>query len=209
VPLVPPRIVLASASPRRRELLGHLGVTFDVQPADLDETTEERDPALAAEELARRKARAVAAEHPDAVVIGSDTIVVLSGAMLAKPEDAEEARAMLRALCGRAHEVLTGIAVLHGDASASAVERTRVVMREYSDAEIEDWIGTGEPFDKAGGYAIQAPVFRPVDRIDGCECGVIGLPLWALRTALAQVGVETPPPDVERCGACPARPRND
>jgi septum formation protein len=203
---VNPPLVLASASPRRRELLAGLGVPFDVAPAGIDEASDEPDPVRLAEGLALRKARAVATTRPDAVVAGSDTVVVLDGRMLAKPADAAEARAMLEALRGRAHTVVTGVAAVHGAQAAAAHASTEVWMRDYSDAEIEAFIASGEPFDKAGGYAIQDPAFRPVARIEGCECSVIGLPLWTLRRVLRAAGLETAPPAFERCAACPSAP---
>lgn len=208
---VPRPIVLASGSPRRRELLAALGVTYEVDPADVDETTDEQDPVRVAEDLALLKARTVAARRPDAVVIGSDTVVALDGRLLGKPADADEARAMLRALRGRAHEVVTGVAVI-ADGPAGRIERvthssTAVTMRDYADAEIEAFITTGSPFDKAGGYASQDPVFAPTARIEGCPCGVVGLPLWALRALLQDAGVEVGLPGLERCGTCLERPQ--
>ena len=199
------RIILGSGSPRRRELLAHLGVTFEVHPADVDEDTAELDPSRAAAELAVRKASVVAAEYPDATVIGSDTIVALDVRMLGKPADAGEAREMLRALRGREHEVLTGVAVIRGGHSHSAVERAVVRMRDYTDVELEAWIESGGAWDKAGAYASQDPVFHPTASIEGCACSVIGLPLWALRRLLGNAGIQTAPPDLERCATCPAR----
>ena len=200
------RIVLASGSPRRRELLTALGVTYEVDPADVDETTDEQDPVRVAEELALLKARTVAARRPAAVVIGSDTVVALDGRLLGKPADTEEARAMLRSLRGRTHEVVTGVAVIAGGPTGR-IERvahssTAVTMREYADDEIEAFIATGSPFDKAGGYASQDPVFTPTARIDGCPCGVVGLPLWTLRALLRDAGVEVGTPALERCAGC-------
>ena len=200
-----PHIVLASASPRRRELLAALGVEFEVDAADVDESIEEPDPGVAAEALAVRKARAVAARHPDAVVIGGDTIVALDGAMLAKPADADEARTMLAALRDRAHEVASGVAVMLDGRVWSDHAVTRVTMRDYSDAEVEAFIESGEPFDKAGGYAIQDEAFRPVDHLDGCACNVIGMPLWTLHGLLVDAGVEVSAPALERCAGCPLR----
>ncbi len=205
LPVSTPRIILASASPRRRELLAYLGVTFEVVPADLDESTTETDPTRTAEELALRKVEAVAPRFPDAIVIGSDTIVALEGQMLGKPTDADEARTMLRALRGRTHEVLTGVAATLNDRNLSAVSRATVEMRHYSDDEIEAWIASGAAHDKAGGYASQDPVFRPALHVDGCACGVIGLPLWTLREVLANLSVEVTPPELDRCITCPAR----
>ncbi|MCK9495137.1 MAG: Maf family protein [Dehalococcoidia bacterium] len=196
-----PRIVLASASPRRRELLAALGVSFEVVPSEVDETTEEREAVRVAESLARRKAEAVAAAQPDALVIGSDTVVALDGRLLAKPADAEKARGMLRNLRGRAHEVVTGVAVALDGRVLVDHGRTGVHMRAYSDAEIEAFIASGSPFDKAGGYAIQDEAFAPVARFEGCRCNVIGLPLGVLRGLLGQFEVETRAPDVD-CPVC-------
>lgn len=203
----PPRIVLASASPRRRELLSALGVTFEVAPSHVDEAvdtaTQGRGPAHVAEVLALRKARAAAEGQPDAIVIGSDTVVVLDGRMLAKPADASEARAMLTALRGRPHEVITGVAVVLDGREAVVHGRTAVHMRAYREEEIEAFIATGSPFDKAGGYAIQDEAFAPVERFEGCRCNVIGLPLGRLAALLATFGVSTASPAVE-CPACVA-----
>jgi MAF protein len=199
-------LVLASASPRRRELLAALGLPFEIDPADIDETSTERDPVRLAEALALSKARAVAARRPGDIVIGSDTVVALDGRLLGKPADATEARAMLDSLRGRAHEVVTGVAIVApGGLEAIGHERTAVVMREYAAAERDEFIARGEPFDKAGGYAIQDAVFHPVAGIVGCECGVMGLPLWALRQLLLDAGIEAGAPALDRCAGCPAR----
>ncbi len=199
-------LVLASASPRRRELLAALGVAFEIDPADIDETSAEIDPVRLAETLALSKARAVAARRPGDVVIGSDTVVALDGRLLGKPVDAAEARTMLDALRGRAHEVVTGVAVVApGGLDAVAHGRTAVVMREYEAAERDEFIARGEPYDKAGGYAIQDTAFHPAAGIVGCECGVMGLPLWTLKRLLQDVGVEAGTPAPERCAGCPAR----
>ncbi len=195
------RIILASSSPRRRELLAALGLAFEVVHSRVDESTEETDPRAAAESLARRKAEAVAADHPGALVIGSDTIVALDGHMLGKPEDAGAARAMLRSLRGRPHEVITGVAVAGEGRIESGHVTTLVQMRDYSDDEIDAFVATGSPFDKAGGYAIQDGAFAPVERFEGCRCAVIGLPLGLLRALLGRFEVETARPDVD-CPAC-------
>ena len=204
-PATPRPIVLASASPRRRELLAALGVAFEVDAADVDETTAERDPARVAEALAVRKARAVAARRPDALVIGGDTVVALDGALLGKPADADEARAMLRALRGRPHEVASGVAVALDGRVEAAHAVARVTMRDYAAAEIDAFIASGSPFDKAGGYAIQDARFAPVAHLDGCMCCVIGLPLWPLRALLRAASVEAGEPAIERCAGCPLR----
>ena len=222
-------LVLASASPRRRELLPALGVDFEVVPAGVDEhaneqsgehsekqigghserhserQSDERDAARFACALALRKARAVAAGRPQDVVIGADTIVVLDGRQLGKPGSPAEARAMLEALRGRAHEVVTGVAVVTASGEAAATARTAVTMRDYSGAEIAAYVARGEPFDKAGGYAIQDPELAPATAVEGCRCAVIGLPLWTLRGLLRGAGVEARAPDLERCAACPLR----
>ena len=202
-------LVLASASPRRRELLPALGVDFEVVPAGVDEHPNEQsgehDPARFACALALRKARAVAAGRPEDVVIGADTIVVLDGRQLGKPGSAAEARAMLEALRGRAHEVVTGVAVVTPSGEAAATARTAVTMRDYSGAEIGAYVARGEPFDKAGGYAIQDPELAPATAVEGCRCAVIGLPLWTLRGLLRGADVEARAPDLERCAACPLR----
>lgn len=204
-----PRLVLASASPRRRELLTALGMPFAVRAADVPEELPPQVPAASlAEELALAKARAVAREEPDALVLGADTIVVLDGQPLGKPADAEEARQMLRALRGRAHEVVTGVAVVAPEHVARVDHaRTLVHMRCYTDSEVEAYIASGDPFDKAGAYAIHHPEFRPVARIEGCYCNVVGLPLWTVRRLLAAAapGLPVSRPDTvfPRCSACP------
>ena len=202
----PSPLILASASPRRRELLAALGVTFEVVPSEVAESTDERDPARGAELLAVRKAGAVAglASTPaGAVVIGSDTVVVLDGHILGKPRDASEARGMLSLLRARGHDVFSGVAVATGGRIVSDHARTAVHMRDYSDEEIEAFIATESPFDKAGGYAIQDEAFAPVERCEGCRCNVVGLPLATLRGLLANLGVRTARPAVE-CPVCGA-----
>ena len=224
-PLSPVTLVLASASPRRRQLLGALGVPFEVRAAEVPEPLVEGEPAaVQAERLALAKARAVAAAWREAappqrprgapapaVALGADTIVVLDGVPLGKPETVEAARRMLRALRGRLHEVVTGVAaVLTEDLRSDAdYASTAVHMRPYTDAEIESYIAGGDPFDKAGAYAIQHPGFRPVERIEGCYCNVMGLPLWTVRQLLARITptLATSPPDhaLDRCRTCPCR----
>ncbi len=201
------RLVLASASPRRRELLIALGVPFDVAVADVPEPLVEGVPPWRqATTLALTKAQAVATGG-DAVTLGADTIVVWDGRPLGKPVDGEDARSMLRMVRGRTHEVVTGIAVVARGGAHTAHAVTRAHMRRYTDAEIDAYIADGDPFDKAGAYAIQHPAFRPVERIEGCYCNVMGLPLWTVRRLLARVApaLATSPPSVlyERCDSCP------
>lgn len=199
-------IVLASASPRRRELLPALGVTFEVVPANVDESDEGDDTARLACTLALRKARAVVATRPGDTVIGADTIVVLDGRQLGKPRDDREARAMLDALRGRTHGVVTGVAVIDGSGEATGAVTTAVTMRAYTDQEVARYIARGEPFDKAGGYAVQDTEFAPAAAVEGCRCSVIGLPLWTLRRLLHEVaGVEADTPALPDCLGCPDR----
>jgi septum formation protein len=181
-------VVLASVSPRRRQLLELLGLVHDVDPADLDEAWRNGElPAAHAERLAREKA--AARSRPGAVVIGADTIVVIDGAILGKPRDAAEARAMLRRLAGRDHEVFTAVAVAYGGRTASGVRRTGVRFRALDDATIAAYVATGEPLDKAGAYGIQGFGAVLVERIDGDYFTVMGLGLALLVDLLAQVGL--------------------
>lgn len=198
---LPPRttasspLVLASTSPRRRALLTRLGLEFEVIPADIPETPRPREtPAGLAERLALAKASAVAARlgpTPDALVIGSDTVVALGRRALGKPESPRAAVAMLEALRGRWHRVITGLAVVDpGSGRAlTRVETTRVHLRPFTDEEIREYVASGDPMDKAGAYAIQNDVFHPVDAIVGCRSNVIGLPLCLLAQMLAEFGV--------------------
>jgi MAF protein len=204
-----PTIVLASASPRRRELLAALGVSFVVRPAGADETAPAgASPEAAARTIAERKARVVRTSGRD-VVLAADTIVVLDGRVLGKPEDATAARAMLAALCGRVHTVVTAVALATARECTVENARTQVQMRAYTPFEIEASIAAGTPFDKAGAYAIQDPLLHPVDAYAGCYCNVMGLPLWTVHRLLSglrpSVGAEPPDRRLARCGGCPLR----
>lgn len=180
-------VILASSSPRRRELLATLGVEFDVVPADIDESVVPgEDPAGYVRRLAAAKAAAVATLHPHALVIAADTTVDVDGVILGKPVDPDDARRMLRLLGGRSHLVHTGLAVHVGDHVAVETETTVVTFAALSDAAIEWYVATGEPFDKAGGYGMQGRAAALVERIDGSATNVIGLPLArAVRLAAA------------------------
>lgn len=197
------KLVLASGSPRRRQLLADLGVTYDVQAADIDETLQpDEKPLTAARRLALAKATAVAAEG--LTVIGADTLVVLDGAPLGKPKDADEARSMLLRLRNRPHEVVTGVAVVV-DASRSfqAHATTGVVMRPYTDGDIDAYIASGEPFDKAGAYAVQDPTFKPVRQWNGCYCNIVGLPLALTGGLLLQAAYPLQPvAKPKQCDGC-------
>ena len=184
------RIVLASQSPRRRELLSLIGIPHEVRPADLDESVLPGElPAVNAERLARAKAEAVAASESDAVVIGADTIVVLDGDILGKPRDTADAAAMLRRLSGRTHTVLTAVAVVYGGRTVSGVESVEVTFRPLTADQIERYIATGEPMDKAGAYGIQGFGAVIVERVHGDYFAVMGLALGRLVDLLAQVGI--------------------
>jgi len=181
-------LVLASASPRRRDLLTLLGLTFDVAPADVDESWRNGEaPAVHAERLARAKAEAC--RRDGAVVIAADTIVVVDGEILGKPRDASEAAVMLRRLQGRDHVVHTAIAVAYGDRIVSGVEATRVWFRPLDGATIAAYVATGEPLDKAGAYGIQGSGAVLVQRIDGDYFTVMGLGLSRLADLLGALGL--------------------
>ena len=184
------RILLASSSPRRRELLTMIGIAHEVIPADIDESYLPGEvPVAHAERLARTKAGAVAARHPGAIVVGADTIVVIDNAVLGKPRDTADAARMLRVLSGRTHTVFTAVAVQNGAAIESGVEAVTVTFRHLSDAEIESYIGTGEPMDKAGAYGIQGFGATIVERIDGDFFAVMGLPLGRMVRLMERIGV--------------------
>jgi septum formation protein len=186
-----PRVVLASASPRRRELLRLVGIDHEVRPADIDESYLPGEvPRAHAERLARGKAEAIAASAgSEAVTIGSDTIVVVDGDVLGKPRDREHAAQMLRRLSGRSHIVMTGVAVSWRGTTLSGVEEVGVTFRVLSDDEIERYIDTGEPMDKAGAYGIQGFGATIVERVDGDYFAVMGLALNRLGRLLADSGL--------------------
>lgn len=184
------QLVLASASPRRRELLGLLGLVPEVLPADIDESwTPAELPLPHTERLAREKAEAVARLRPDAAVIAADTIVVLDREILGKPRDAADAAVTLRRLSGREHLVHTAMAVAYRKHTVAAVETTRVWFRELDDAEIAAYVATGEPMDKAGAYGIQGYGAVIVERIEGDYFTVMGLGLGRLMKLMAEVGL--------------------
>ena len=183
-------LILASGSPRRRELLAKMGYTFEICTPDVDEHVagHARD---IVHTLARRKAQAAAAHYTDGVIIASDTLVSLDGAPLGKPADAKEAHAMLAALSGREHEVFTGVCVLDVKTGQSETRtvRTGVTFREISAAEIDAYIATGEPMDKAGAYAIQGGAAPFVARLDGEYENVVGFPVAEVREMLSGFGM--------------------
>jgi septum formation protein len=184
-------VVLASASPRRRVLLGRICRTFAVVPSAIEEVMPPGPPRAGAEALALAKARLVAVARPADVVLGADTVVVLEGDVLGKPADGGHATEMLRRLRGGVNEVITGVAVLAdgGERARVASVVTRVTMRDYSDAEIDRYVATGEPLDKAGAYGIQELGAALVAHVDGCFTNVVGLPVGTTRRLLSEFGV--------------------
>jgi septum formation protein len=186
-----PKLVLASSSPRRREILVSLGLPFEVRATDVDETLLEGESAFdGAERLARAKAGAAAVGAPEALVVAADTLVVLEGAALGKPKNRGDVRRMLAALAGRAHDVVTGVACARGGRIASGRETTRVVFAAMSDAEIEAYAATGEPDDKAGAYALQGIGGLFVERVEGSPSNVVGLPVRLLYRIARELGVD-------------------
>jgi septum formation protein len=185
----PPVLCLASASPRRRDLLASIGVSVTVCPVDIDETPRPAEAAGAyVARLAREKALA-GARRSMLPTLGSDTAVVCDGEILGKPEGPEHAASMLRGLSGRAHEVLTAVAVTGPAGVLEAWVATRVVMREITDEEIAAYWASGEPADKAGGYAIQGLAAVFVERLEGSHSAVVGLPLFETAALLRRQGV--------------------
>ena len=185
-------LVLASASPRRRELLAQLDIHFTVSAADIDETPHAGEAAEAyVGRLAREKARVVASRHPGAWVLAADTTVALGAELLGKPRDAEEAQAMLTRLSGRTHDVYTGVA-LAGRHEETLVVRTRVTFRSLSPGEMSWYANSGEPLDKAGAYAIQGKGGFLVAGVEGSTSNVVGLPLGETVALLERAGLPLP-----------------
>ncbi len=186
-------LILASSSPRRKKLLEQLGLPFKVVPPQIDETTEE---GIAPDEnaalLARRKAESVARKYEDHPVLGADTVVVLGEKLLGKPRSPEEAAECLRVLSGKQHLVITGLSLVHAaeKLSLSRTATTKVWMEAVSEAEIEAYVASGEPMDKAGAYAIQGKGAFMVKRIEGCYSNVVGLPLNLLARTLREAGLD-------------------
>lgn len=186
------KIVLASQSPRRRELLGKMGLEFTTRSPEIDEDAVQGLPAQElVKVLSREKALHIAREEdPDTVVIGSDTVVVLDGAILGKPASAAQAEEMLEGLSGRSHEVCTGITVCQGDKVVSQAEVTQVTFRTLTRQEIQQYVRTGEPMDKAGAYGIQGYGALLVEGIRGDYSSVVGLPVCRLGRILQDFGVD-------------------
>ncbi len=190
IPVSSLRVVLASASPRRRDLLTLVGITHTVQPADTDESLSWGElPEAYCERLSRAKAETIATADPDALVIGADTIVVIDDSVLGKPRDVGDAGRMLSILSGRSHTVMTAVAVAFKGKTVSAVETVDVTFRPIDADAIRSYVATGEPMDKAGAYGIQGYGATIVRRIDGDYFAVMGLSLIRLVALMAEVGV--------------------
>ena len=192
-------LVLASASPRRQELLRNAGISFTVHPTNIPELPRPGEkPRECAERLAREKAQAVLRQHPGKLVLGADTIVVVEGEILGKPRDEADAMRMLRLLSGRTHQVITGVCLglrtgnqkLETGFEDTRSETTLVTMIPLSDEDIRSYIATGEPMDKAGAYAIQGLASRWIPRIDGDYFNVVGLPVALVFTMLQEHGLD-------------------
>jgi len=189
------RLILASGSPRRRELLRNAGFTFEVIPPEVAEDNPDNEaPAMLVERLALDKAEAVAGRfhrQDNVVVLGADTVVVVDSTLLGKPSSPTEARQMLQRLSGRTHEVITGVALVEPETARRTVahETTRVFFRPLEPQEMEDYVATGEPLDKAGAYAIQGGASRFVTRVEGCYFNVMGLPVALVDRLLRECGM--------------------
>ncbi len=188
-PTQAPTLVLASQSPRRAELIGRLGLAFETIPADIDESRlGDETPDEHAERLSREKALTISRARPEALVVGSDTIVVVDGDVLGKPRDAAEAVEMLLRLSGREHEVHTGVAVARGDRVESGLEKVKVRFRPLDRATCEAYVATGEPMDKAGAYGIQGFGSAIVEGIEGDFFAVMGLPVVRMLGLIERFG---------------------
>jgi septum formation protein len=190
-------LVLASASPRRQELLRNAGIPFEVQPANIAEDALPGESAKAcAERLAREKALTVAGQRPhnndNDIVLGADTVVVVDGQLLGKPADAADAARILRMLSGRKHQVITGVCLVVSGKPSVSSETTVVTMNELTDQDIVDYVAGGEPMDKAGAYAIQGIASRWIPRIEGDYGNVVGLPVALVFRMLREISSQFP-----------------
>lgn len=193
-------LILASTSLRRRVLLALLGLPYTIVAPHVDETVLAHEtPAETVRRLARLKALTVAERHPEAVVLACDTTVALGDEIIGKPVDEADAADILQRLRASGHLVYSGLAVARDGQVWDTVVETEVVMRDYSDDEMWAYVGSGDPMDKAGAYAIQHPTFAPVARLNGCYANVVGLPLCAARRLLAEAGLTMPASVVEGC----------
>lgn len=195
-PLATPCFILASASPRRRQLLQEAGVAFTVEPSNTDETVlPGESPGDYAIRVAREKAQAVATHHPNSWVLGADTIVALDGHIFGKPQSTEDGFTMLRSLSGHSHQVMTAFVLLDcsGQVQKSQVVSSRVTFKSLSDEQIREYLATGEPFDKAGAYAVQGLGAALVEQVEGSYTNVVGLPVEEVLAVLRCVGIHPLP----------------
>lgn len=188
-------LILASASPRRKQLLALLGVAFEQKPSAIDEAQTKATAATdLAQKLALLKAKHVAAHYPGSIILGADTLVLLQKRILGKPKNSREAFSMLKTLRGRQHQVITAVAMLTPNKKTyAAYALSKVFMRSYQDDEIKTYIAGRGCFDKAGGYGVQDRYFNPVARIEGCACNVMGLPLYLTAKLLRRGGIKIKP----------------
>ena len=192
------RLVLASASPRRAAILRAAGYTFEVATSGVDERVEpESDPSETAKRVANDKATAVYRGAAESVVIGADTVVIVDGELLGKPASPAAARRMLSRLRGRQHRVITGVCVVSASAVSTGFETTEVSFRSYASHEVDEYLATGLPLDRAGAYGIQDATFSPVSSYDGCYLNVVGLPMCVAGRLLKDFGIE---PEGNRVG---------
>ncbi len=202
------RVILASGSPRRRELLSALIEGFEVIPSGVEEPLD-APPIENAVRLAREKALDVLRGRANAVVIGADTIVFVDGHSYEKPADADDALRIWGELRGRTHKVVTGVVVVAGAEERTAAVVSDVTLSDLDNASVLEYVQSGRPMDKAGGYAIQDEDVPTVSRLEGCYCNVMGLPLWTVWHLLGELGVVSDEPSrrFPRCAECPDRPR--
>ncbi|MGE5041771.1 MAG: Maf family protein [Candidatus Levyibacteriota bacterium] len=182
-------IILASASPRRKQILTQVGIPFEVKVSNVDENIPEENPQKLAEKLSRLKAEDVARKNPDSIILAADTVVVFDGGILGKPGNATEAMHMLKALSGKRHEVITAFTIMHGSKTITKSEQSSVWFRELTAKEIEAYVVTGEPLDKAGGYGVQEKGAVFIRRIEGDYYNVVGLPICAVVQELEKLGL--------------------
>lgn len=187
------KIILASKSPRRKEILENLGFEFEIITADTDESSDVTDPEALVQILAVRKGKAVQETYAekDALIISCDTVVCLDGEILGKPHSEAEANDMLRSLSGRSHTVLSGLSLFYNGKTISGVDKTEVYFANMPENFIDSYVASGDPMDKAGAYAVQGKTSLYIDKIDGCYFNVVGLPVRLLAKLLHQLGLDS------------------
>lgn len=186
------KIILASKSPRRKEILKNMGFDFEVITADTDESSDVTDPESLVQILAVRKGKAVqgVCDCEDTLIISCDTVVSCDGKILGKPLNVEEAKAMLQMLSGRSHTVLSGLSLFYNGKTISGVEKTDVYFGNMPESFIDSYVASGDSMDKAGGYAVQGRTALYIDKIDGCYFNVVGLPVRLLTKLMGNLGID-------------------